>query len=116
MLSRAFIRLDEVPKQLDAVRAKTAALPAELEALSTRGRDELARERDRLTTTTAREREKLVENTRREIDRHARIARRDLVEHAADLALTRARAKIAAEITPDDHARLVDRYTAEVRT
>jgi len=102
--------------QLDAVQAKTAALPAELEALTARGRDELARERDRLTATTARERDKLLENTRREIDRLGRIARRDLVEHAADLAMARARTKIAAEITPDDRARLVDRYTAEVRS
>jgi F-type H+-transporting ATPase subunit b len=102
--------------QLGDVERRIAALPGELEALAARGRDELARERDRLAATTAREREKLVEHTRREIDRLGRIARRDLVEHAADRAMTLARAKIAAEITPDDQARLVDRYTAEVRS
>jgi F-type H+-transporting ATPase subunit b len=102
--------------QLDAVQTKIAALPAELEALATRGRDELARERDRLAAMTAREREKLLENTRREIELLARVARRDLVEHAADLAMTLAQARIAHEMTPDDQARLVDRYTAEVRS
>jgi F0F1-type ATP synthase membrane subunit b/b' len=65
---------------------------------------------------TAREREKLLENTRREIELLARVARRDLVEHAADLAMTLAQARIAHEMTPDDQARLVDRYTAEVRS
>jgi len=102
--------------QLDEVQQRIAALPRELEALAARGREELARERDRLKTLTAREREKLLENTRREIDRLGRIARRDLVEHAADRAMTLAHARIAAEITPDDQARLVDRYTAEVRS
>ncbi len=102
--------------QLDAVRAKVAALPAELEAPAARGRDELARERDRLAATTGREREKLRDTTRREIERLSRVARRELVEHTADLAMARARARIAAEITPDDQARLVDRYMSEVRS
>jgi F0F1-type ATP synthase membrane subunit b/b' len=63
-----------------------------------------------------REREKLLESTRREIELQSRVARRDLVEHAADLAMDLARTKIAAEITPDDQGRLVDRYAAEVRS
>ncbi len=102
--------------QLTAVQTKLAALPAELEAVRARGQDDLALERDRLTTTTAREREKVLESTRREIDLQARVARRDLVQHAADLAMDLARARIAAVITPEDQARLVDRYATEVRS
>jgi F-type H+-transporting ATPase subunit b len=102
--------------QLADVASRLAALPAELEALASRGRDEMARERERLAAATQREREKLLERTRREIDLQARMARRDLVEHAADLAMALARSRIAAEIPPADQARLVDRYAAEVRS
>jgi F-type H+-transporting ATPase subunit b len=102
--------------QLAEVESKLAALPAELDALAARGRDELAREEERLRAATRREREKVLETTRREIDLQARIARRDLVEHAADLAVALARDRVAAQITPEDQARLVDRYTAEVRS
>jgi F-type H+-transporting ATPase subunit b len=106
----------DAERQLSDVQAKLAALPGELEALAARGRDELARERERLQAATLREREKLVEATRREIEFQTRIARRDLVEYAADLAMALARDRVAAEITPEDQARLVDRYAAEVRS
>lgn len=102
--------------QLADVQARLAALPGELEALAARGRDELRRERERLTASMLREREKLLESTRREIELQSRVARRDLVEHAADLAVDLAQTKITAELTPDDQARLVDRYAAEVRS
>jgi F-type H+-transporting ATPase subunit b len=102
--------------QLQSVRTQLAGLPAELEALTARGRDELAHEQVRLKETTAREREKLVERTRREIDLQTRMARRQLVEHTADLAIGLARARIEQQITPDDQTRLIDRYAAEVRS
>ncbi len=103
-------------RQLADVEARLAALPGELQALAARGRDELARERERLKAGMLREREKLLESTRREIELQSRVARRDLLEHAADLAMDLARTKIAAEITADDQSRLVDRYAAEVRS
>lgn len=106
----------DAERQLADVQAKLAALPGELEALAARGRDDLARERERLQAATLRERDKLLEATRREIEFQTRIARRDLVEHAADLAMALARDRVAAEITPEDQARLVDRYAAEVRS
>lgn len=102
--------------QLEAVRTQLAGLPAELEALTARGRDELAHEQVRLKETTAREREKLVDRTRREIDLQTRMARRQLVEHTADVAIGLARVRIEQQITPDDQTRLIDRYAAEVRS
>ena len=102
--------------QLADVEARLAALPAELDALAARGRDELGREQQRLKASMLRERDKLLESARREIELQSRVARRDLVEHAADLAMDLARTKIASEITPDDQARLVERYAAEVRS
>ena len=101
-------------ERLRAIEARRATLPAEVDALRARGREELARERVRMKEATAREREKVLELTRREIDVQFRNARRDLVEHAAEIAMKLAEARIAAGITPDDQARLVDRYVAEV--
>lgn len=102
-------------QQLAAVRARIASLPAELEALGRRGQEELAAERVRMQDATAREREQLVERTGRDIDRQFRLARRALVEHTAVRAMALARARIERQITPDDHARLIERYSAEVR-
>ncbi len=101
--------------RLAAVRARVAELPGELAALEMRGREELARERERMKAASAAEREKLLERTRREIDLQFRVARRDLVEHTADLAMTIARRRIADGMTPDDHERLIERYQAGVR-
>jgi F-type H+-transporting ATPase subunit b len=102
-------------EQLASVRARLAELPAELKALEARGRDELARERDRLKVATAQERERLLERARREIDLQSRVAHRELVEHVADLAVSLARTRIERSMTADDQTRLVERYTAEVR-
>jgi F-type H+-transporting ATPase subunit b len=102
--------------QLVTVRARLAELPDELRALEARGREELAHERERMKAATAAEREKLLERTRREVDLQFRVARRDLLEHTAGLAMSLARTRIAETITPDDQARLVDRYAAEVHS
>lgn len=102
--------------QLATVRARLAELPAELRALDARGREELAHERERMKAATAAEREKLLERTHREIDLQFRTARRALVEHTADLAMSLAKTRITHAITPDDQARLIERYATEVRS
>ena len=56
-----------------------------------------------------------LEQARRDIDVQLRLAKRELTEHAADLALQLATERIASETTPDDHARLVDRYLDQVK-
>jgi F-type H+-transporting ATPase subunit b len=101
--------------QLASVQSKLAALPAEIESLKRRGQEELAAERVRMKDATARARDQLVERTRREIAFELRQAKRQLVRHGADLAVTLARRRIESTITPEDHARLVERYLDEVR-
>lgn len=101
--------------QLSSMRAQLAKLPAELEELTNRGREELAAERVRMKDATAREREKLLERTRREIDLQFRLARRELLEHTADLSMSLARQRVEQTITPDDHRRLIEQYAAEVQ-
>jgi F-type H+-transporting ATPase subunit b len=101
-------------RQLAEIDAKLKELPAELEALKVRGAEEIAAERVRIEAAAEEERRRLLEHTRREIDMRLRIAQRELVEHAADLAVQVAGARIKQTITPDDQARLVDRYAAQI--
>ena len=101
-------------RRLSEIHAQLAALPAELEALKVRGHEEIAAERVRINEAAEAERQRLLEHTRREIDMRLRIARRDLIEHAATLAVEVASGRIRAAITPDDQARLLDRYTTQL--
>jgi F-type H+-transporting ATPase subunit b len=114
-LVRATEMKEEAARQISDIDAKLKQLPAELDALRARGRDEVAAEEKRIDEAAAAERTKLLEQTRREIDLQLRAARRNLVTHAADLAVQVARDRIRAQITTDDQARLVDQYLAQVK-
>lgn len=104
----------QATRSLGEIEARLKTLPAELEALKTRGQEEIAAEQVRLAKATEGERARLVDQTRREIDRQLQIARRDLTEHAADLAVGVARARLTREMTVEDQMRLVDRYVGEI--
>jgi F-type H+-transporting ATPase subunit b len=101
-------------RSLEELESQLAKLPAELEALKTRGKDEIAAEQVRIAQTAEAERARLLDQTRREIDRQLQIARRELTEHAADLAVGVARTRLAREMTAADQLRLVDRYVGEL--
>lgn len=101
--------------QLTAVRARLATLPAELDALRKLGQEELASERVRMKEATTRERGRLLERTTRDIDMQFRTARRKLLEHVAELSMARTKTRIERDITADDQARLIERYTTGVR-
>ena len=102
--------------QIAEMDAKLQALPAELEALKARGRQEIAAEETRIRELAETERARLLEQASREIEQRTRVARRELVEHAASLAVGVAQTKIKAQITDADQARLVDRYLTEVKS
>ena len=51
----------------------------------------------------------------RDVDVRVRVARKALAEHAADLAVGLAADRIRQTITDDEQARLIDRYTAQVK-
>lgn len=101
--------------QLAEIDRKLRALPAELEALKKQGAEDVRAEQARITQAAAAERERLLDQARREIDMRLRIARRELMAHAAELAVGVARQRIARGITPEDHVRLVDRYTNQLK-
>jgi F-type H+-transporting ATPase subunit b len=101
-------------RQLAEIDAKLKALPGELEALKRRGADDIVAERARIEEAAEVERQRLLEHTRREIEMRMRIARRELLELTANLAVGVATERIKGSITPDDQARMVDRYAAQL--
>lgn len=101
--------------QLAELDRKLQALPGEIDALRTRGAEEIAAEEARIAALAASERERLLEQTRREIELQVRLAKRELVEHAADLSVQLATDRIQQQITPADQAHLVDRYLDNVK-
>jgi F-type H+-transporting ATPase subunit b len=114
-LVRARETRDEAGRQIAEIESKMQALPAEIDVLRSRGREEVAAEAARIDEAAAQERDRLLEATRREIELQLRIARRDLVTHAADLAVQVARERIRERITGEDQARLVDQYLARMK-
>ena len=101
--------------QLADVERKLQALPGELDALRTRGAQEIVAEEERIASAAAADRARLLTQTKREIEVRLQAAQRELSDHAATLALQLAEQKLATEMTAADHARLVDRYVAQVK-
>jgi F-type H+-transporting ATPase subunit b len=101
--------------QLADIQQKLQLLPAELEALTRRGAEDLRAEQARIADAARTERDRLLDQTRREIEMRLRIARRHITEYAAQLTIDVAEQRIKRSITPDDQLRLVDRYTAQLK-
>ena len=102
-------------RQLAEIDARLSALPAELEALKTRGAEDIVAERARIEQDAQTERQRVLDYTRREIDMRLRIAKRELLELGADLAVAAAAERIKTTITPADQTRLVDRYASQIQ-
>ena len=71
-------------------------------------------ERARIEQEAEAERQRLLEHTRREIDMRLRVAKRELLELTANLAVGIAAERIKRSMTPDDQARMVDRYAQQL--
>jgi F0F1-type ATP synthase membrane subunit b/b' len=100
--------------ELAEIARRMEALPGELEALRARGAADVAAEEARIRSATETERERLLEHMHRDVEMQVRIARQQLTAEAAALATAIARQRIEKTITPDDQARLFDRYTRQV--
>jgi F-type H+-transporting ATPase subunit b len=105
---------DAATQALAEIDRKLKALPAEIEALRQRGAEDLVAERARIEEAAEAERQRLLEHTRREIDMRMRVARRELLELTATLAVGVASERIKRSITPEDQARMVDRYAQQI--
>jgi ATP synthase F0 subunit b len=105
---RATARLAELDQRLKS-------LPGELEALRKKGVEEIAAEERRIQAHAEAEKKRLVDDVQRDIDVRVRVARKQLAEHAADLAVGLAADRVRQTITDADQARLIDRYTDQVK-
>ena len=101
--------------QLASIEQKLQALPGELNALRTRGAEDIKAEEQRIAAQAAADRERLLDQTRREIDLQVRIAKKQILDQAANLSVQLATERIRKEITPDDQSRIVDRYLDQVK-
>ena len=101
--------------RLAEIEAKLAALPAELDALRTRGAEELAAERSRIRAVAETERDRLVDQARREIATQTRNARATLRAEAATLAVDVAGTRLRQTLTPAEQSALVDQYATQMR-
>jgi len=114
-LSRAAVMRSQAATQLAEIDQKMAALPRELATLRREGAEEVAAEEARIREVAAAERARLLDQARREIDWQLSIAKRELTARTADLAVAIAARRVQATITPEDQARLVDRYLSQLR-
>jgi len=101
--------------QLATIEQKLQALPGELNTLRSRGAEDIKSEEARIAAAAAADRERLLEQTRREIELQVRLAKKEILEHAADLSVQLATERIKKDVTPEDQARLVDRYLDQVK-
>ena len=76
-----------------------------MDALRTRGAEDIKAEEQRIAAAAAADRERLLEQTRREIDLQVRLAKKEILEHAADLSVQLATERIKKEVTPADQDR-----------
>jgi F-type H+-transporting ATPase subunit b len=106
---------DRATTQLADIDRRLAALPAEIEALRARGVAEIAAEEKRIQADAEAERKRLLEDMQRDVDIRVRVAKKMLTERAADLAVTLAAQRVKETMTDADRARLIDRYTAQVK-
>jgi F0F1-type ATP synthase membrane subunit b/b' len=101
--------------QLAELDRRLQALPAEIESVRAKGVKEIAAEEARIQAQAEAERKRLIDDVQRDIDVRVRVARKQLAEHAADLAVKLAADRVRSTITDADQARLIDRYTTQVK-
>jgi F-type H+-transporting ATPase subunit b len=101
-------------RQLEEIEARMRALPGEIQALTERGKHEIAAEEARIRDASEAERQRMLDQARREIDLQVRAAERMLRRRAGELAVEVAAERVQRTIGAADHARLVERYLDRV--
>lgn len=101
-------------RQLEEIEARMRALPGEIQALTDRGKREIAAEEGRIRDAAEAERQRMLDQARREIDLQVRTAERMLRRRAGELAVEVAAERVKRTIGAADQARLVDKYLGQV--
>jgi F-type H+-transporting ATPase subunit b len=98
-----------------AIEQRLANLEADIEALRTRGAQEIAAEGERISRETAQSVEKIQRQAEQDIATAGKGARQELKVYAADLALQLAEKKIRAELTAEIDAGLMRNFADNLR-
>ena len=101
-------------RQLEEIEARMRALPGEIQALTERGKREIAAEEARIRESAEAERLRMLDQARREIDLQVRAAERMLRRRAGELVVDVAAERVRRTIGAADHSRLVERYLDQV--
>jgi len=113
LVSAARMR-QEAAERIASIERRMQALPAELAALTEKGKADIAAERVRIREVAEAERRRLLEQARRAIDLRLRVAERDLTARAADRLVAIAAERIRRTVNEQDQARLIERYLSQV--
>lgn len=113
-LMRAQEERDAANAKLQEVEARLSTLNAEVATIREQANREAATERERLGRATEDESRKLREQAQREIENAGKVARHDLRRFAAEQSVQLAEEIIRRNIRPEDDARLVQNYVADL--
>ncbi len=105
----------EAEAKLAEIEARLKNLDVELQQIKAAAEKEAQEEHQRLMVEAERDADRVIERARQEIDGMTRAAQQELKAHVADLSVRMAEEKIRAEITPQDHGRLFERFLARLR-
>lgn len=109
-LSAARRRSEETARKAAEMDRKMAGLQAQIEAVRQEAKQEMEREAGRIQAETAELLAKVEQHALQEIAAAGSAARKGLQVHAADLALSLARQKAQARLTPTVQDSLVDGF------
>lgn len=96
-------------QKLAALQDKMAGLESEVRKIREDGEEAGRREKERLLATARQEVDRIKSLADLEIRTHAEAAQAELREYAAELAVSLAEENIKRRMTPELHARLIDR-------
>jgi ATP synthase F0 subunit b len=113
-LTRAQEEKAAAQAKLLEVEERLSRLNAEVEAIKTKAQQEAGEEQERITRATNEELKRLRDQTQREIEVAGKAARQDLQRYAAEQSVELASAMLRREIRPEDDARLMKNYLAEL--
>ena len=95
--------------KLSLIEKRVGSLEAEVDDLKKKAETEGQAEKERIMLTARREADRLKEFSRQEIEANVRGGVRQLKEYSADKALELALDRVRSRLTPESHARLIDR-------
>jgi F-type H+-transporting ATPase subunit b len=100
----------EAQDRMIEIERRLEGLSNDIKNLRNEAEKESIAEREKILAEARREVERVIEQSKEEIERVARSVERDIKETVADLVLDKATRTLRAEMTQDDHKKVVVRF------